>query len=299
MKIGKLIQNPHPRPLSQRERGDSRMATASAEWVRALAMFFVGVLILGFVLAGDASARKILYYRNPMNPQITSETPQKDSMGMDYVPVYAEPAESKGEVAKTSGFYISAEKQQLIGVKSELVRKMKLIKKISAVGKVAYNPETYLGSSEGKIWLYIYEADIPYVKVGQKVKLLLPSNSGKTYIGKISSINPIMNPETRTANFRVDVSKGSSDLLPGMFLSAQIEVNLGKRIAVLRDAILDTGTTQKVFVDRGNGRFEEKEVKLGVKADPYIEIVSGIKESEKIVTSGNFLLDSEARIRHQ
>jgi Cu(I)/Ag(I) efflux system membrane fusion protein len=283
--------------------------------------------------------RPVLYYRNPMNPEITSPVPQKDEMGMDYIPVYEEKPKMKGMIE------ISPEKQQLIGVKIDRAKKIRLIKKIRTVGKIAYDPDLYnaqnefiqslqsnspdliaaakvklkiLGMNETqiailekkgepdaalllggkKIWLYasVYEYELPFIRVGQKIKITAPSLSGQEFGGVIQSLNTIFDPETRTTKVRAEILNISGEFLPEMFVNAEIDADLGFKLAVLRDAVLDSGTRQIVFVDKGNGYFERREVKLGRRADPYIEIISGVKEGEKIVISGNFLIDSESRL---
>jgi len=97
-------------------------------------------------VAVTPSQRKILFYRNPMNPQITSKTPAKDEMGMDYIPVYATVGgEDKN---KEAGVYISTEKQQLIGVTKEKIEKRHLTYQINTVGEIAYDPELYVAQEE-------------------------------------------------------------------------------------------------------------------------------------------------------
>lgn len=110
--------------------------------------FVIGILSLGFWVAGCASSKKdehkkhVLFYRNPMNPQITSPVPQKDEMGMDYIPVYEEETKTDGRVK------ISPEKQQLIGVKTETAKRVRLTKKIRTAGKIAYDPDLYTAQTE-------------------------------------------------------------------------------------------------------------------------------------------------------
>ena len=107
------------------------------------------IAIIVFSLAQYASRvhgeqKKILYYRNPMNPQITSPVPMKDSMGMDYAAVYEEGKTERAD----SGVYISPKNQQLVGVKKELVQKRKLTRQVITVGKVAYDPDLYVAQQE-------------------------------------------------------------------------------------------------------------------------------------------------------
>ena len=247
---------------------------------------------------------------------------------------------------RSGGVRISAQKQQLIGVKTETAQRINLVKKIMTVGKIAYDPDLYnaqneylqsvaadsedliesartrlrlLGMSdeqiseltleagedrglilpEKSVWLYarIYEYDLPLVRVGQTVKVTAVSLPGEIFVGRVASINPVLDPETRTATVRAAIDNAERQLFPQMFVNAEINADLGRRLAVSRDAVLDSGIRQVIFVDRGNGYFEPRQVKTGARADSSVEILSGIAEGEKVVTSGNFLIDSESRLK--
>lgn len=245
-----------------------------------------------------------------------------------------------------SSVRIDTEKQQLIGVKTGIAKKILMSKEINAAGRIAHDPDLYsaqteylaalssgsdelisssrtrlniLGMSSAEIerlkrsgkpqedllvpgkksWLYasVYEYDLPYIRIGQKVTISLPSDPGKTFSGTIASISPMLDPETRTAKVRAEIGNLPADMLHQMFVNAVIKANLGLRLAVPRDAVLDSGSRQIIFVDKGNGYFEPRQVKTGLRTDSYVEILSGISEGEKIVTSGNFLIDSESRLK--
>ena len=377
--------------------------------------------------------RKALFYRHPMNPQLTSATPKKDEMGMDFIPVYEEEAE---EVAGT--VRISPEKIQKIGVKIEEVKKRTLKRTIRTVGRVEhdearvfninakvsgwveklyvnrtdlmvhpgekllelYSPELvstqeeYLlaikakervkgspseevkmsaGSlvqaakqrlkywdiaddqikrleeegnikrtmailapahgivtekmiNEGQkieagemlfkiidhsqVWVYgeIYEYELPFVKIGQTAKII-PSytpaeiytaavNHIYTHFGTVRHEAEGMMEESRTAKIRFELPNPEHKLKLGMYVNVELAVDAAENALTVPDsAVIDTGARQVIFVEKGDGRFEPRDVKVGAQGDGYYHIISGLKGGEKVVTSANFLIDSESSFR--
>ena len=377
--------------------------------------------------------RKALFYRHPMNPQVTSATPKKDEMGMDFIPVYEEEAE---EVAGT--VRISPEKIQKIGVKIEEVKKRTLKRTIRTVGRVEhdearvfninakvsgwveklyvnrtdlmvhpgekllelYSPELvstqeeYLlaikakervkGSpseevkmsasslvqaakqrlkywdiagdqvkrleeegnvkrtmailapahgivtekmiNEGQkieagemlfkiidhsqVWVYgeVYEYELPFVKIGQTAKII-PSytpaeiytaavNHIYTHFGTVRHEAEGMMEESRTAKIRFELPNQEHKLKLGMYVNVELAVDAAENALTVPDsAVIDTGARQVIFVEKGDGRFEPRDVKVGAQGDGYYHIISGVKEGEKVVTSANFLIDSESSFR--
>jgi RND family efflux transporter MFP subunit len=143
----------------------------------------------------------------------------------------------------------------------------------------------------------IYEYEVPYVKVGQPATMTLTYLPGKTYRGKIVYIYPTVDPTTRTVKVRLEFANPDFDLKPEMFAEVQLNVSYGAQISVPQEAVLDSGTEQIVFVVLGDGYFEPRKVQLGPHLDDSVVVSSGLKPGEKIVTSGNFLIDSESRLK--
>ncbi len=306
------------------------------------------------------NVRKLLYYRNPMNPQATSPVPMKDSMGMDYVPVYEEEAPTATYGGPT--VTISPERQQMIGVKTEPVKVMDLTKVVRVSGKIAYDPELavtqeefvqalnaqdnvkdsplqdvidrakslteaarnklkllgmsddqisilertrksetnlYLPGKGENVWAYInvYEYEIGFIKVGDSVDIEAVAYPGEKFTGKVVSISPVLDPNTRTNQVRVEVPNPDSKLKPEMFVNALIKESLGQKLAVPEAAVLDTGLRKIVYLSEENNVLESREVTLGQKAENYYEVLSGLKEGDVVVTSGNFLVDSESKLK--
>jgi len=152
-----------------------------------------------------------------------------------------------------------------------------------------------------QVWIMatIYESQIPFVEVGQKAVMSLPYIPGRTFDGKVAYIYPYLNAELRQAKVRLEFENPSLLLKPGMFADVRLERTLATdRTLVPREAVIDTGERQIAFVSLGEGRFEPRNVKVGVEAeDGMIEVLDGLRPGEMIVVSGEFLLDSEARLR--
>lgn len=150
-----------------------------------------------------------------------------------------------------------------------------------------------------KVWIYgdIYEYEIPLVKVGDSVNITLSYLPGETFTGTVSYIYPYLEEETRTNKIRVEADNKDFKLKPGMYANLEIVVDLGKRLVVPSSAILDSGEQKYLFVDIGDGYFEPRAVKTGIATDDYYEILEGVKEGEKVVTSAAFLIDSESSLK--
>jgi len=149
------------------------------------------------------------------------------------------------------------------------------------------------------VWLYadIYEYELPFVRVGQQAAIQLSYLQGETFTGKAIYIYPSLDPNTRTAKVRFEFPNPDGKLKPEMYGNVEIKVHLGQRLVVAEGAIIDTGLRQMAIVDKGNGYFEPREVKVGAKVDNYYEILKGLKAGERVVTSANFLIDSESRFK--
>lgn len=161
-------------------------------------------------------------------------------------------------------------------------------------------PDRSLYLPEGeKVWAYlsVYEYEIALVKTGQLVEIEAPAYPGEKFIGKVSSINPVLDPATRTNQVRVEVDNPGGKLKPEMSVDGIITVDLGKRLSVPDSAILDTGVRKIVFLSKEGGLFESRKVETGQKADGYYEVINGLHEGDIVVTSGNFLIDAESKLK--
>jgi Cu(I)/Ag(I) efflux system membrane fusion protein len=149
------------------------------------------------------------------------------------------------------------------------------------------------------VWLIadIYEYDLPFIRLGQQAVIQFSYFSGESFVGKAIYIYPYLDPNTRTAKVRFEFPNPHGKLKPEMYASVEIKVSLGQKLAVPEGAVIDTGLRQIVIVDKGSGYFEPREIKVGAKVDNYYEVVKGLKSGERVVTSANFLIDSESKLK--
>jgi Cu(I)/Ag(I) efflux system membrane fusion protein len=149
------------------------------------------------------------------------------------------------------------------------------------------------------VWVIadIYEFELPLIRVGLTARVRLSYLPDKEFISKIDYIYPMLSGESRTARVRLVIPNPGGSLMPQMFANIEITIDLGKRLAVPDQAVIDTGTRKIVYVDKGEGNFEPREVVTGLRADTMVEVVQGLKEGDRVASSANFLIDSEAQLR--
>lgn len=150
------------------------------------------------------------------------------------------------------------------------------------------------------VWAMIdvAERDLGSLAVGQAVDVRARGLAGREFSGKIDVIYPQVNRETRTARVRVELANLDAALLPDMYVDAGINIGSSEPVlAVPESAVLDTGSRQAVFVERGQGRFEPRDVKLGHRGGGYVEVREGVAAGEPIVVSANFLIDAESNLK--
>ena len=368
-------------------------------------------------------SKKPLFYRNPMNPAITSDVPAKDEMGMDYVPVYAD-----GNAAKAAGAVtIDPVTVQSIGVRTAQVTRQTLARLVHAPGRIDYNETTMtrlhprvdgwieklnvdatgqqvhkgevllgiyspglvtseqeylltlesvdnakrnqnpnaiaaaqeiadaasqrlslldvpertirslektrkvsrtldiqspvsgivmqIGGRQGqyvnpgtqlymiadlsRVWVYVdvYEHDLPWVRVGDKADLEVAAAPGRVFEGKIEYIYPYMDAKSRTARVRIVFANPDNVLKPEMYANVTIHVApQPNAIVVPSQAIVRSGTRDRVFVALGDGHFEPRDVETGISAGDLTQVLKGVEPGEMVVTSAQFLIDSESRL---
>src|SRR5216683_223105 len=151
------------------------------------------------------------------------------------------------------------------------------------------------------VWLMadVFEQDLAQIRPGQVATITLQAYPGRAFSGRVAFIYPTVTAQTRTAKVRIEVS--NSDLLLKIDMYATVEitapVDTAPALAVPDSAVLDTGTKQTVLVDRGEGRFEPRAIKLGSRGEGYVAVLDGVVEGEKVVVGANFLIDAESNLR--
>ena len=347
--------------------------------------------------------RKVLYYRNPMGLPDTSPTPKKDSMGMDYIPVFEGEADDGGTVKVSPG------KLQRTGVKSVEAKLAPISRTVRVPGTVVFDErritvvamrtdafiETVSDITTGdkvtkgeplfqffsrdiagagaelvteqtdarkggalklrnyglstevidairqtrkvpdrlafeaptsgvvlerlatpgmmattgqplfriadtsEVWIVadVPESQLDIVREGARATVSARSLPGKQFIGTVSLIYPEIRAETRTVKVRVELENPEGLLLANMFADVEIESGTGAPVVTVPEtAVIDTGERQVVFVDLGDGRFEPRAVKVGLRGRNEVEITEGIKTSDRVVVAANFLLDAESNL---
>ncbi len=360
-------------------------------------------------VATDGGERRVLYYRNPMGLPDTSPTPKKDSMGMDYLPVY------EGEDQDGSTVTVSPGKLQRTGVKTILATKGAIVRRVRVPGTVTLDERrvsvvstrteafveevaqvttgSVIGEGEPLVRFYAKEiaaagalyaadlksgsgrkaasgslqrltnlgvpaaaiaeieethkvpisvtlmaprsgivlermavdgmmaepgqtlfriadistvwimADVPEydlsaVRVGDKASVRVRSLPGEVFEGKVGLVYPEIQGQTRTAKVRIELPNPDGLLLANMY--AQVEIATGSSdpvVTVPNSAVIDTGDRQVVIVDRGEGSFEPRDVKIGMRGEGMTEIMEGIAEGDRVVVSANFLIDAESNLK--
>ncbi len=165
--------------------------------------------------------------------------------------------------------------------------------------KIMAGENLYKIADLSKVWVYgeIYEYELPFVHKGDNVMVSLPYLPGDTLIGKVAYIYPYLNPDTRTNQVRIELRNPEFKLKPEMYANVEIHADYGEKLAIPVDAVLSSGEKNIVFIDLGDGYLEPREVKLGVKGESIWEVQEGLAEGDKVVTSANFLVDSESSLK--
>lgn len=150
------------------------------------------------------------------------------------------------------------------------------------------------------VWVManVSEGDIGALKPGQSVKVTTRAHPGRIFAGKVTVVYPHLMKETRTVRVRIELPNPDLALLPDMYADVDIATGSDEPVvAVPESAVIDSGTRQVVILDRGDGRFEPRPVELGRKGDGYVEVTSGVRDGERVVVNGNFLIDAESNLQ--
>ena len=162
-------------------------------------------------------------------------------------------------------------------------------------------PETalYTVADLSRVWVVadVFEYEAAGIRLGMPATLTLSYLSGRTFRGKVNYILPQVDAATRTLKVRIEFPNADFALKPDMYGEVEFQTGGGRRLVVPQTAVLNSGDRQVVFVDRGKGYFEPREVKLGGRSEGRVEILSGLQPGERIVVSGNFLIDSESQLK--
>lgn len=150
-----------------------------------------------------------------------------------------------------------------------------------------------------KLWVIadVYESEAHYITPSQEAKITMSHLPGREITSKVEFIYPSMNSATRTLQVRFEVDNSEGELRPSMYTDIELSIDLGARLSVPKSALIDSGQRQVVYVDKGQGYFEPRQVRAGMTGERLVEITEGLAEGEMVAMSGTFLLDSEAQLK--
>src|SRR5437899_2639504 len=176
-----------------------------------------------------------------------------------------------------------------------------VIEKMAVAGmRVEPGATLYKLADLSTIWAYgdVYEHELPFVKVGQEADLTLAAYPEQAFTARVAWVSPVLDAKTRTVRVRFELPNSPDQVLrPEMYGTVEVRVPLGDRLVVPRTAVLDSGRRQVVFADGGDGRLVPREVRLGGRFDDAVEVLDGVAAGERVVTSANFLVDSESKLQ--
>jgi Cu(I)/Ag(I) efflux system membrane fusion protein/cobalt-zinc-cadmium efflux system membrane fusion protein len=149
------------------------------------------------------------------------------------------------------------------------------------------------------VWVYaqVFQTDLGRIKVGDSAAITVDSYSGRTFPGRVSFISPQLDQTTRTAKVRLEIPNPERKLSLGMFVNVKLDLALGRQLVIPSSGVYQSGTRQIAFIDRGDGHFEPREIETGAHAGDDLVVTRGLKAGERIVTSANFLIDSESQLQ--
>src|SRR5437868_5459611 len=147
------------------------------------------------------------------------------------------------------------------------------------------------------VWAEFYENELPMLKVDQKIDVTAKSYPGEKFEGTISLINPFLEEAKRTAKVRIDIPNPDFKLRPGMYVNAELAMDMGEGLTIPVSAVMPTGTRNVAFINKGEGKLEPRVIQLGSKYADLYEVQSGLVENERVVASANFLIDAESKVQ--
>ena len=172
-------------------------------------------------------------------------------------------------------------------------------KNVVAGSAIAPGQRLYRIAALDRVWVEaeVYESDLPLLREGQRATVELPYLPGERFEAQVGYVYPFLEGSTRTGRVRLELANPALQLRPHMFADVSLSIDLGQRLQVPASAVIYAGPRRLVFVDLGEGRLLPKEVEVGRSNGSFYEVLSGLEEGEVVVTSGNFLIAAESRLR--
>lgn len=172
-------------------------------------------------------------------------------------------------------------------------------KYVVAGGVVEPGMQLYRIAGLDRVWVEaeVYEAELPLVAEGQVAEVTFPYMPGKRYSARVSFVYPYLDDATRTGRVRLELANPNLEIKPDMYADVLFERTAGEALVVPEEAVLYAGTREFVFMDLGEGRLRPQQVETGLRLGEHVEVLSGLSEDDVIVTSGNFLIAAESRLK--
>src|SRR5215469_5227619 len=171
----------------------------------------------------------------------------------------------------------------------------------NALPNLTVQPETrlYTVADLSTVWVFaeVFQNDLGRIKIGDRAKLTVDAYPGRVFEGRVNFLYPQVEMATRTVRARVTFPNPGLKLTPGMYVNVALEAPQGKQLVIPASGVLQSGSRQMIFVNRGDGYLEPREVELGARSGDGFIVLKGVKEGEEIVTSANFLIDSESQLQ--
>ncbi len=174
-----------------------------------------------------------------------------------------------------------------------------LERKAFAHQKVTPESDLYTVADLSRVWIMadVFESEAAMVRPGQPARVTLSYYPGRSFSAPVTYVQPQVDPMSRTLKVRLEADNPGGILKPDMYVDVDFRLALPSRLTVPAEAVLDAGERKTVFVDRGNGYFEPRQVETGDRLDGRVVILKGLAAGERVVTSGNFLIDSESQLK--
>jgi multidrug efflux pump subunit AcrA (membrane-fusion protein) len=261
-------------------------------------------------VAENSGGRKVLYYTCSMHPWVRQRKPGPCPVcGMNLVPVYESTGGAAAETNSTASdpglVTLESESISTINVQTDIATNRPIKRTLHLSGRISWNSWT-------AAWFEFtaYQRDLEWLKIGQTLQIAVTGVPDKIYTAqiKLHSVKPFVDRDfdmmTSSTTVRVEISNppievgdlGKNKLFNGLHAEAHLVAETEDTLTIPRSAVISRGIGPMVYVDKGDGHYEPRAVRLGRIGDEFSEVLAGLKEGEKVVTTGNVLIDSEAQL---
>ncbi len=249
--------------------------------------------------ARPAASAGAVKYQCPMHPQIVRDHPgdcpichmKLEKVEGDLVQEPQKdmrPPAQEGAVPGHAAFSLSEGRRQLIGVKTTQAARLDIVKTLRLPGRMGEDGSTVLAQA--------LEIDAGSLRPG--LNATVKAADSRHLRARVAGVDRHLDSYSRTFGVALQLLEAAgAGMRPGVYCDVRVEVKAAQGLGIPKDAVLDTGERQLVFVMKDGGRFEPRAIQLGREGDTHVEVVKGLKEGERVVTSANFLIDSESRFK--